>query len=176
MNTIMKNVIIIASVVAATMGCNNKENTKQEIQAARQAAIDSVNRVVEIERVKQATIDSVNLAREQEAKIASTATKTKETVVYRDGGYASAGNGGNYTPVSYGSTAPAKKKMSTPLKGALIGAGVGALTGVAIAKDKKGKGALIGAGVGAGAGALTGVIIDKQKQKKQAQAQPRIYY
>ncbi|MFD2524129.1 YMGG-like glycine zipper-containing protein [Emticicia soli] len=174
----MKNVIIIASVVAATMGCNNKENTKQEIQAARQAAIDSVNRVVEIERVKQATIDSMNLARE-EAKIAEAekaTTRTKETVVYRDGGYASAGNGGTYTPVSYGSTAPAKKKMSTPLKGALIGAGVGALTGVAIAKDKKGKGALIGAGVGAGAGALTGVIVDKQKQKKQAQAQPRIYY
>ncbi|RYU96574.1 YMGG-like glycine zipper-containing protein [Emticicia agri] len=171
----MKNVIILASLVVATMGCNNKENTNDKIQAARQAAIDSVNRVVQIERMKQATIDSMNLVREEEiakAKKANTATKTKETVVYRDGGSSNSG----YTPVSYASTTPAKKKMNPALKGALIGTGVGALAGVAIAKDKKGKGALIGAAAGAAAGAVGGVIIDKQKQKKQAQQQPRIYY
>ena len=172
----MKNVLIVISLVAATMGCNNKENTKDQIQAARQSAIDSVNRVVEIERMKQATIDSMNLIREEEqqiaeAKKANTAVKTKETVVYRDG----SSNSG-YTPVSYAPAAPAKKKMSNAAKGALIGAGVGALTGVAVAKDKKGKGALIGAGAGAAAGAITGVIVDKQKKKKQAQSQPQIYY
>lgn len=167
----MKNVIIIASLVVATMGCNNKENTNEKIQAARQAAIDSVNRVVELERMKQATIDSMNLVKEEEklAEAKKATTRTKETVIYRDG----SSNSG-YTPVSYAPNAPAKKKMSNAAKGALIGAGVGALTGVAIAKDKKGKGALIGAGVGAGAGALTGVIVDKQKKKKQAQ--PQIYY
>ncbi|MBA4852350.1 YMGG-like glycine zipper-containing protein [Emticicia sp. BO119] len=171
----MKNVLIVASLVAATMGCNSRENTNEKIQAARQAAIDSVNRVVEIERMKQATIDSMNLIQEKElalaeANKASSATKTKETVIYKDGGYANTG----YTPVSYGPTATAKKKMNNTVKGALIGAGVGALTGVAIAKDKKGKGALIGAGVGAAAGAVTGVIVDKQKKKKQTQ--PQIYY
>lgn len=176
----MKNVIIFVSLAAAAMGCNNGTNTNEQIQAARKAAIDSVNRVVEIERMKQATIDSMNLVQEQqlaiaEAKKANTSTKTKETVIYRDGGYSNA-NGSGYTPVSYNSTAPAKKKMNPALKGALIGTGVGALAGVAIAKDKKGKGALIGAAAGAAAGALGGVIIDKQKQKKQAQQQPKIYY
>lgn len=174
----MKNVIIFVSLAAAAMGCNNGTNTNDQIQAARKAAIDSVNRVVEIERMKQATIDSMNLVQEQqlalaEAKKANTATKTKETVIYRDGGSSSSGG---YTPVSYTSNTPAKKKMNPALKGALIGTGVGALAGVAIAKDKKGQGALIGAAAGAAAGALGGVIIDKQKQKKQAQQQPRIYY
>ena len=171
----MKNVLIIFSVVAATMGCTSKAESDAKIQAARQAAIDSVNRVVELERVKQATIDSMNLVKEEETKLAEAkkaTTRTKETVVYRDGGYANTG----YTPVSYNSTTSAKKKMNPALKGALIGTGVGALTGVAIAKDKKGKGALIGAGVGAAAGAAAGVIIDKQQKKKAAQSQPQIYY
>ncbi|GAB3516065.1 YMGG-like glycine zipper-containing protein [Emticicia fontis] len=175
----MKNVIIFVSLAAAAMGCNNGTNSNKQIQAAKKAAVDSVNRVVEIERMKQATIDSMNLIREQEqqiaeAKTANTSTKTKETVIYRDGGYSNA-NGSGYTPVSYNSTAPAKKKMNPAVKGALIGTGVGALAGVAIAKDKKGKGALIGAAAGAAAGALGGVIIDKQ-QKKKAQQQPQIYY
>lgn len=167
----MKNVLIVFSFVVATMGCNTRENTKEKIQAARQAAIDSVNRVVAVERMKQATIDSMNLIREEEklAEAKKATSGTKETVVYRDG----SSNSG-YTPVSYTQASPAKKKMSNAAKGALIGAGVGALTGVAVAKDKKGKGALIGAGAGAAAGAITGVIIDKQKKKKQTQ--PKIYY
>ena len=59
-----------------------------------------------------------------------------------------------------------KKGMSTPVKGALIGAGVGAATGAVVAKNNRVKGAVIGAVVGAGAGAGTGVIIDKRKEKK----------
>lgn len=65
-------------------------------------------------------------------------------------------------------TAEVKKKkgMSTPVKGALIGAGVGAATGAIVAKNNRVKGAVTGAVVGAGAGAGTGVIIDKRKEKK----------
>ncbi len=59
-----------------------------------------------------------------------------------------------------------KKGMSTPVKGALIGAGVGAATGAVVAKNHRVKGAVIGAVIGAGAGAGTGVIIDKRKEKK----------
>lgn len=59
-----------------------------------------------------------------------------------------------------------KKGMSTPVKGALIGAGVGAATGAVVAKNNRVKGAVIGAVVGAGAGAGTGIIIDKRKEKK----------
>lgn len=160
----MKNVFIGISLVCITMSCNNKANTEKEIQAARQAAIDSVNQVVELERVKQATIDSMNLVKEEEARKAEKIAQTKSGSAYRYSSSGSSGNSGGYVPVSQSSS---KKKMSNAAKGALIGAGVGALTGVAIAKDKKGKGALIGAGVGAGA--LTGVVVDKQQKKKQQQ-------
>ena len=162
----MKNVLLGILLVCITMSCNNKANTEKEIQAARQAAIDSVNLVVELERVKQATIDSMNLVKDEEARKAEKIAQTKSGSAYRYSSSGSSGNSGDYVPVSQSSS---KKKMSNAAKGALIGAGVGALTGVAIAKDKKGKGALIGAGVGAGAGALTGVVVDKQQKKKQQQ-------
>jgi len=164
----MKNVLLGISLVCITMSCNNKANTEKEIQSARQAAIDSVNQVVELERVKQATIDSMNLVKEEEDRKAEAQklARAKSGTAYRYSSSGSSGNSGDYVPVSQSSS---KKKMSNAAKGALIGAGVGALTGVAIAKDKKGKGALIGAGVGAGAGALTGVVIDKQQKKKQQQ-------
>ncbi|MPR34408.1 glycine zipper 2TM domain-containing protein [Cytophagaceae bacterium SJW1-29] len=59
-----------------------------------------------------------------------------------------------------------KKGMSTPVKGALIGAGVGAVTGAVVSKNNRVKGAVIGAVAGAGAGAVTGVVIDKRNEKK----------
>ncbi|PLK43884.1 YMGG-like glycine zipper-containing protein [Emticicia sp. TH156] len=164
----MKNVLLGISLVWFTMSCNNKANTEKEIQAARQAAIDSVNQVVELERVKQATIDSMNVVKEEEERKLESqkATRAKSGSSYTYASNGSSGSSADYVPVSQTSH---KKRMSNAAKGALIGAGVGALTGVAIAKDKKGKGALIGAGVGAGAGAITGVIVDKQQQKKQQQ-------
>lgn len=148
----MKKLLIGISLVGLAMGCSSRANTNEKIQAARQAAIDSVNQVVEIERAKQAAIDSVNALREAEIAEAKKVAANQKTIVYRD----------NYVPVA--ETKP-KKKMNNAAKGALIGAGVGALTGVAVAKNK-GQGALIGAGVGAGAGALTGVIVDNSKKKK----------
>jgi hypothetical protein len=51
------------------------------------------------------------------------------------------------------------------VQGALIGAGVGAVSGAIINKNNRGKGAIIGGVIGAGIGAGTGVIIDN-KQKK----------
>ena len=72
-----------------------------------------------------------------------------------------------------GTTTPApaqpqkKKGISNTAKGALIGAGVGAVTGAVVSKNK-GKGAVIGGIIGAGAGAVTGKVIDKKKAKDTA--------
>lgn len=54
-----------------------------------------------------------------------------------------------------------KKAMSHRKKGALIGGGVGAVTGAVVSKHHV-KGAVIGAGVGAG----TGYLIGRHKDKK----------
>ena len=61
-------------------------------------------------------------------------------------------------------TAEQKKKgWSGTAKGAVIGAGAGAITGAAISK-KKGEGAIIGGLAGAAVGAGTGAIIDGKKK------------
>lgn len=57
--------------------------------------------------------------------------------------------------------APKKKKLSNTAKGALIGAGVGAVTGAVVSK-KKGQGAVIGGLIGAGAGAAAGRATEKR--------------
>lgn len=75
-----------------------------------------------------------------------------------------ADNADNNAPV-----AKKKKKWSHTAKGAVVGAGAGAITGAIVNKDRV-KGAVIGTLIGAGAGAATGAIVDqKEKKKKTAQ-------
>ncbi|MFT6204674.1 MAG: hypothetical protein ACI9V1_001698 [Spirosomataceae bacterium] len=57
-----------------------------------------------------------------------------------------------------------KKRLNEVAKGAIIGAGVGAVTGAIVSK-KKGKGAIIGGILGAGAGAAGGKVIQNKKAK-----------
>ncbi len=100
---------------------------------------------------------------------ASKTEKTTPAAETKSAGSPAAGSPTAGSPTAGSPTAgEAKKKkgMSTPVKGALIGAGVGAATGAVVAKNNRVKGAVIGAVVGAGAGAGTGVIIDKRKEKK----------
>lgn len=58
-----------------------------------------------------------------------------------------------------------KKKLNEVAKGAIIGAGVGAVTGAIVSK-KKGKGAIVGGILGAGAGAAAGKVIKDKKEVK----------
>lgn len=59
-----------------------------------------------------------------------------------------------------------RRRMNNTAKGALIGAGAGAITGAAVSKNNRGKGAIIGGAVGAAAGAITGRAIDKKKENQ----------
>lgn len=126
-----------------------QKETKSNIQAAKIATIDSM----EVEIAKQEAIDSmkVEMAKLEQQKI------VKEVVVVNQ-------------PAAVANTTqtPKKKKWSGAAKGAVIGAGVGAVTG-AIISEKKGQGAIIGGLAGAGVGAGTGAIIDNEKKKKEAQ-------
>jgi uncharacterized membrane protein YeaQ/YmgE (transglycosylase-associated protein family) len=58
-----------------------------------------------------------------------------------------------------------KKRLNAVTKGAIIGAGVGAVAGVIVSK-KKGKGAIVGGILGAGAGAAAGKVIKNKKDVK----------
>lgn len=48
-------------------------------------------------------------------------------------------------------------------RGALIGAGIGAVAGAVLNDDNRGRGAVVGAALGAGAGALAGYSLDQQE-------------
>lgn len=59
-----------------------------------------------------------------------------------------------------------KKGWSNTAKGAVIGAGAGAVAGAVIDKKSSAAGAVIGGLAGAGVGAATGAVIDHKKKKK----------
>lgn len=136
----MKNtIVVLVSLLLVSCQFQNKA----EIEKAKQASIDSMQRVIEQERL----VDSMEteLAKATEEK---EAVQNSKTVVV------------NRTTQAE----PAKKKgWSNAAKGAVIGAGVGAATGAIVSK-KKGTGAIIGGLAGAGVGAGTGAIIDSKKK------------
>lgn len=152
----MKKAFLIFFILPLIYACGSKEgSTDAAIIAARQAVLDSMNQV--------------NLISKQQRQIDSLENET--TYVPSDGHSASANaytsserSSVPTTPVNYSSSK--KKKMGNVAKGAIIGAGVGAITGAVVSK-KKGKGAIIGGVLGAGAGAGVGAVINKKNQKKQ---------
>jgi hypothetical protein len=139
----MKNIVMIlaAAGVLSLSSCKNTDKQGVVEDNVRQATIDSMNAVAE----KQRVIDSMKLENEKVIR-----EKEQQVVVVHDQAPAAA--------------APQRKKWSGAAKGAVIGAGVGAVTGAIISK-KKGEGAIIGGLAGAGVGAGTGAIIDDKKKK-----------
>ncbi|WP_162127768.1 glycine zipper family protein [Flavobacterium phycosphaerae] len=132
----MKKIILLLVVTFGVASCKDVAAEKAAQEKAKQATVDSMKLVME----KQRAIDSMKTvmaeqeARQQQASLSSTATT------------------------------PQKKGMSNTAKGALIGAGVGAVTGAVVSK-KKGEGAIIGGLAGAAVGAGTGAVIDSKKKK-----------
>ena len=137
----MKNFIIPGVICIALFSCNRQAEVDAQIQAAKQATEDSIRQVEEMEELEARQQPQQTIIYQQSPDATSTTTTT--------------------------TTTEEKKGWSNAAKGALIGAGAGAITGAAVSKDKKGKGAIIGGVVGAGAGAATGVVIDKRKEKKE---------
>lgn len=143
---IMKNLFYIAVMAVVFSAC--KDTAAEGVALEQQREIDSMKVVMkqqEEEAAKQKTIDSMNaIVAASEAKAAQVAAANKTAPV----------------------TAEQKKKgWSATAKGAVIGAGAGAITGAAVSK-KKGEGAIIGGLAGAAVGAGTGAIIDGKKKKE----------
>lgn len=142
----MKNLIIILATTMALFSCNNKAETAKAVEAARKATIDSVNA---INTAKQKAVDSMKRVQAAEEVAVAPA----------------ADNADNSAPAT-----AKKKKWSHTAKGAVVGAGAGAITGAIVNKDRV-KGAVIGTLIGAGAGAATGAIVDHKEKKKKKTAQ-----
>jgi hypothetical protein len=157
----MKNLLLIPIIALLLFSCQNNTDRAMSYND-KKMAIDSMKMVMDKQIVKlekQKSIDSMKLAMTTK----KSAARTQKVNQYKM----------HANPMADNSAQPqmpaAKKKMSNTTKGALIGAGVGAIGGAIIDKKKPWKGALIGGVVGAVAGAGTGAIIDAKKKKKQQQ-------
>ena len=169
----MKKLIVMIALLPVMYSCNNQSNDKATMAIAKQQVLDSLNQV---SKIKQQVLDSIEIASlraEKEQANTVVVNRTNRVVVPADNYVRSSNPSTDVTPVAY--STKKKKKMSNAAKGAIIGAGVGALAGAAVSK-KRGKGAIIGGIIGAGTGAVTGVVIDKRKKQKTAQqSTPTIY-
>lgn len=140
--------------VAMLTACNTHPDKQEATLKAQQKTIDSMRVAME----KQAIVDSMNNV--------AAAQREQEKWEEIEKNEASSPN---RAVAAAPAAAPAKKRWSHTAKGALVGAGTGAITG-AIVNKKRGEGALIGSVIGAGVGAGTGAIVDHTK-KKRAQEQ-----
>ena len=152
----MKNFIVLLMAGFLMTACgNNAANTEAEIAKAKQHMLDSIKTVDSLKAIaekQQKSLDSLN-------KLAAEKNVRKEKREGVEPRYADAES----KPAS-AEPATKKKGWSSTAKGAVIGAGIGAIGGAIIDK-KHGEGAIIGGIIGAGAGAGTGAIIDAKKKK-----------
>lgn len=162
----MKKIVSFCVIATVMMACNTKAKKEAEILQAKQMTIDSITKV---EDIRKNTIDSM------QAVAATAKAKEQKVIVVKEPSthHSHASTSSNSSNTSDNSnttttttTTTRKKGWSSTAKGAVIGAGVGGITGAMIDK-KKGRGAVIGGLLGAGAGAGVGAIIDGKEKKKQ---------
>lgn len=149
----MKKLALVLAVALVGISCKNTANEAGVAGDPQQMTIDSLKMEMEkqkAELAKQKTIDSMNA-------IADARARNNRPVIV------------NNTPAAATPQAQQRKGWSGAAKGAVIGAGAGAIGGAIINKKDRGTGAVIGGLAGAGLGAGTGAIIDSEKKKKEGQ-------
>jgi hypothetical protein len=153
----MKKILLILIASILLLSCKHSANEAGVTENSKQATIDSMNVVIEQQEAdlaKQKSIDYMqNIVNNQ---------RPRQVIIHND------------APVAQVATpAPVAKKKgwSNTAKGAVIGAGTGAIGGAIINHKDRGTGALIGGLAGAGLGAGAGAIMDAQQKKKEEEQQ-----
>lgn len=145
----MKRMLFIFAIAATFTACSNNSETKEEVlrQVKDSIQLDSFHRA-EAKKLEDS---------EQKAQLASerNTSNSSSQRTYVKG-----------VSETYTNSQPEKKGWSKAAKGAAIGAGVGAVTGVIVDK-KDARGAIIGGVAGAGAGYVIGRSKDKQDGRVQ---------
>lgn len=154
--------LVLTALIAAVAltGCGNNEAELAKLQ--HQRSIDSMNLVMEqqqLEIARQKSMDSMA------AVVAAKEAAARNNRTYRSSGSTQYVQSNSARSEPAPATEQKRKGWSGAAKGAVIGAGVGAVSGAMI-DEKKGRGAIIGGVAGAGIGAGTGAIIDDSKKKK----------
>lgn len=167
-------IFVFAAAIALT-SCGSNENKEAEIERANRTT-DSL----QMEMVKQHTIDSMNAVAAQQQAVNNEPSAKVATAPHHTGSVVHNHYTTNTTNNTYASTAnepvsttttEQKKGWSAKAKGAVIGAGAGAIGGALIDSKHKGdavKGGVIGGVLGAAAGLGAGAIIDHKNKQKDA--------
>lgn len=148
----MKQIAILFALATTLAACNN--NTKTNTQLKEQA-LKQVRDSIRLDSFSRAEAQKLEIAQEQERIAASKNTQSSSERTYVKG-----------VSETYTTAQPAKKGWSKAAKGAAIGAGAGAVTGIIVDK-KDGRGAVVGGLVGAGAGYVIGRSQDKKDGRVQ---------
>lgn len=152
----MKKIFSIVGIAVMLSACGN--NARQQ-EVAKQQAVAAVKDSLKLDSFRRAEAMKV-----ENEKVAERVKEEKRTLLLAER------NDAAPAPRQYSETQTTtqKKGWSSAAKGAVIGAGAGALGGVLIDK-KDGRGAIIGGLVGAG----TGYLIGRDKDKKSGRVQPK---
>ncbi len=171
--------------------CHNAEADKQaaaqeaqmesmQMELVKRRAVDSVENAAKVAAADKALEEKQVVAAPVEKAVAKApvaprrsrraSTRRSSNTDYNNnsGSTSGANNGYSSAPAPvYQEPAPApapvKKGWSAKAKGAVIGAGVGAVGGAILDKKNRGVGALIGGAAGAILGTGAGAVIDKKK-------------
>ncbi|TKC09314.1 YMGG-like glycine zipper-containing protein [Pedobacter frigoris] len=156
----MKYVFSILAVVIGLSACNN---SSKEQELMKQQAVAAVKDSLKLDSFKRAEAaqKAVFVQQQEKERIATQVREEKRTLLLSEK------NDAAPAPRQYSETQTKKKGWSSAAKGAVIGAGAGALGGVLVDK-KDGRGAIIGGVVGAGAGYLIGRDKDKKSGRVQS--------
>jgi len=153
----MKKILLVVISGMLFSACSN---SAKEEAIIKQKAIVAIKDSLRLDSFKRAEVK----AKEKEEQRLAQVKEEKRMLLLAEKNEAASSRS------SSGETAaPAKKKgWSQAAKGAVIGAGAGALGGVLIDK-KDGRGAIIGGVVGAG----TGYLIGRGQDRKSGRVQPK---
>ena len=158
----MKKIFLVIISGMLFAACSN--NAKEEA-LIKQKAIIAIKDSLRLDSFKRAEVK----AKEKEAERVRLAQikEEKRMLLLSERNEAASARSSSGTS-SETATSTKKKGWSQAAKGAVIGAGAGALGGVLIDK-KDGRGAIIGGVVGAG----TGYIIGRSQDRKSGRVQPK---
>ncbi len=156
----MKNIIIAIALVTGFAACNSKNQETRDIQLMTDSSAYNNDMYSDTSAGKE-IVETPALPASSAKSVAPRAhTSSNGGSSTNSSGAASANSANTQTTTQ---TTTKKKGWSSAAKGAVIGAGAGAIGGAVISKKKPVKGAVIGGVVGAAGGYIIGKDIDKKK-------------
>ena len=159
----MKKIILGLAITALFTNCRNNQSTqdKTNVVLLQDTTVRYNNSML---TDKNNNIHGATIGAAVEKRSTVTPNKTNADPGTRSISNTSSKNNGSGAVAT--APAPAKKKgMSHRARGAIVGAGAGAITGAIVNKNNHAVGALIGGAVGAASGYIIGNEVDKKKSK-----------